>query len=84
MIAHSFRPVGHVTELIRKLENWKQRRTSRNVELKNAGARSGQLLKTKELEVAIAYLEEYRLLLRRLREIQKLWNNGRIDLLAGE
>ncbi len=80
MIAHNFRPVSHVTGLIRKLEKWRNAREKLN----NDPDRTGRKLSNSELDMAVAYLEEYRLLIRRLREIQKLWNNGRIDLLAGE
>lgn len=45
------RPVGHITDLVSKLLRW-------------AGARQNKQLDTRDLNTAIAYLEEYRELIR--------------------
>ncbi len=50
------RPVGHITDLIRRLEMWRGKR----VEISGDPARIGKRLRTVELDEAIAYLEEYR------------------------
>jgi len=53
------RPVGHVTDLIRRLSTWRDRRQS----ITDRPKRSGKPLPNTELDEAIEHLEEYRELL---------------------
>ncbi len=50
------RPVGHITDLIRRLTVWRDRRQSITDDL----GRDGKPLPNTELDQAISYLEEYR------------------------
>ncbi|KKM75853.1 hypothetical protein LCGC14_1386120 [marine sediment metagenome] len=55
------RPVGHITDLIRRLSRWRDRRQG----ITNRPDRVGKPLPNTELDEAIAYLEEYRELVAR-------------------
>ncbi|KKL54076.1 hypothetical protein LCGC14_2269020 [marine sediment metagenome] len=55
------RPTGHITDLLRRLTLWRDRRTGINVR----PGRKGKALPNRELNEAIAYLEEYRELVTR-------------------
>ena len=50
------RPVGHITDLIRRLSVWRDRRQG----ITERPGRIGKTLRNTELDQAIAYLEEYR------------------------
>ena len=53
------RPVGDITDLVRRLSIWRDRRQS----ITDRPERTGKALPNTELDQAIAYLEEYRELL---------------------
>lgn len=55
------RPVGDITDLIRRLSTWRDRRQGITDDL----GRNGKPLRNTELDQAIAYLEEYRELVAR-------------------
>ena len=50
------RPTGHITDLIRRLSIWRDRRQG----IADRPGRKGKSLPNTELDEAIAYLEEYR------------------------
>ena len=51
------RPTGHITDLVRRLSKWRDRRAAINAREVREG---GKRLPNTELDEAIQYLEEYR------------------------